>query len=144
VDGATPSSSAGDRTARRLFLWDATTLFFQVSDSQLKANPRTVIRRHLSGRQREIYIDDPQRPGDQMQPDDYQFLVNQIMPRVISAAPGPARTPPGTVPWQSAVRLQGTSTSTQIRQRYTVEIAIPWAQIGVTPVSGMSFGFISR
>jgi len=71
---------------------------FQVSDSQLNA---TRTARDAGGiyldDSVEIYIDTRNDRATMMQPDDYQFLESKLNnARVISAAPGPARTRPGT------------------------------------------------
>src|SRR5205807_6304192 len=75
------------------------------------------------------------------QPDDYPCLVNLNNAHGDLRGTGAGKDAGWDAICQSAVRLQGTLTpfpyTTLCR---SVEIAIPWAQIGVTPVSGMVLG----
>jgi hypothetical protein len=76
-----------------------------------------------------------------MQPDDYQFVVNLNNAQGDLRGTGTGKNAAWNGTWQSAVRFQGTlNANADTDSGYTVEIAIPWAQIGVTPVSGMSLG----
>jgi len=143
--GATAVQFSGlSNRATAYLLWDATNLYvaFQVSDSQLNA---TRTARDDGGiyldDSVEIYIDTLNDRATVMQTDDYQFLVNLNNAQADLRGTGTGKDPAWNGTWRSAVRLQGTlNANTDTDSGYTVEIAIPWAQIGVTPVSGMSFG----
>src|SRR2546428_13650449 len=73
-----------------------------------------------------------------MQPDDYQFLVNLNNAQGDLRGTGAGKDAGWNAIWQSAVRLQGTlNANADTDGGYTVQIAIPWAQIGVIPLSGI-------
>jgi hypothetical protein len=125
-------------------LWDATNLYvaFRVSDTQLSATrtARDDANLYLDDAV-EIYIDTRNDRATTMQPDDYQFLVNLNNRQVDLRGTGTGKDVSWNGTWVSAVRLQGTLNSHGDSDTgYTVEIAIPWTQIGVTPVTGMVLG----
>jgi hypothetical protein len=125
-------------------LWDATNLYvaFRVTDTQLSATrtARDDANLYLDDAV-EIYIDTRNDRATAMQPDDYQFLVNLNNVQVDLRGTGTGKDVSWNGTWVSAVRLQGTLNSHGDSDTgYTVEIAIPWTQIGVTPVTGMVLG----
>src|SRR2546430_16138112 len=124
--------------------WDATNLYvaFQVTDTKLSAN-RTVRdggTLYLDDGV-EVYIDTLGDRASAMQPDDYQFLVNLNNVQADLRGTGTGKDIAWNGTWVSAVTRQGTLNSHgDTDTGYTVEIAIPWTQLGVTPVSGMYLG----
>jgi len=89
----------------------------------------------------EVYVGTAYDRASSMQPDDYQFLVNLNNAQGDLRGTGAGKDAGWNAIWQSAVRLQGTlNANADTDGGYTVEIAIPWAQIGVIPVSGMVLG----
>jgi hypothetical protein len=143
--GATPVRFSGrSNSATAYLLWDATNLYvaFQVTDSQLNATRTARDAGSLyQDDSVEVYIDTRNDRATTMQSDDYQFLVNLNNVQGDLRGTGTGKNAAWNATWLSAVRRQGTlNVNTDTDTGYTVEIAIPWAQIGVTPVSGMSFG----
>ena len=111
---------------------------FQVKDTQLNA---TETQRNSSDIYLddavEIYIDTKDAKDATMQPYDYQFLVNILNTKGSLRGTGSGKNF-FNASWKSAFVLQGTvNNNNNVDTGYTAEIAIPWAQMGVTPKSGM-------
>src|SRR2546422_562474 len=143
--GATAVQFSGrSNTATAYLQWDATNLYvaFQVTDSQLNALATTRDNATLWRDDAvEIYIDTHNDRASTLQTDDYHFLVNLNNVQRDLRGTGSGEDSTWNATWQSAVQLQGTlNNNGDTDSGYTVEIAIPWAQIGVTPVSGMILG----
>ena len=125
--------------------WDATNLYvaFQVTDTKLSAT-RTVRdggTLYLDDGV-EVYIDTLGDRASAMQPDDYQFMVNlNNIQGDWRGTGGGGKDSTWNATWTSAVTRQGTLNSHgDTDSGYTVELAIPWAQLGVTPTAGMYLG----
>lgn len=131
-------------SATAYLLWDATNLYvaFQVTDAQLSAiqTARDAAALYQDDTV-EIYLDTRADRTTTMQSDDYQFLVNLNNAQGDLRGTGGGKDPAWNATWLSAVTRQGTLNSHgDTDSGYTVEIAIPWAQIGVTPSIGMYLG----
>jgi hypothetical protein len=143
--GASAVQFSGRSNGATTYLaWDATNLYvaFEVTDTQLSALQTTRDSGNLwQDDAVEVYIDTRNDRATAMQPDDYQFLVNLNNGQVDLRGTGTGKDVSWNGTWASAVRLQGTLNSHGDSDTgYTVEIAIPWTQIGVTPVTGMVLG----
>jgi hypothetical protein len=142
ADSATFSGTSSTATAS--LLWDDTNLYvaFQVTDTQLNAIATVRDDSNLWRDDAiEVYLDTKNDRATTMQADDYQFLVNLNNVQADLRGTGGGKDPTWNASWQSAVRLQGTLNSNGDSDGgYTLELVIPWAQIGVTPMTGMSFG----
>ena len=152
VDGAlgewsgagSASFSGTSNGAVAYLLWDDTNLYvaFRVSDTQLNATQtaRDAASIYLDDAV-EILIDANNNRTAAMQPDDYQFIVNLNNIQADLRGTGSGKDQTWDAIWRSAVLLQGTlNNNADTDTGHTVEVAIPWAQLGVTPVSGMQFG----
>jgi hypothetical protein len=119
--------------------WDATYLYvaFTVLDSEL--NAVQLIRDAVALWEDdavEIYLDTRSDRSSTMQPDDYQFIVSLNNVQGDLRGTGGGKDPAWNAVWSSAVgRLQGDAGS-----GYAVEVAIPWSQLGVTPIAGLVLG----
>jgi cellulose/xylan binding protein with CBM9 domain len=136
--------SGRSNSATAYLQWDDSNLYvaFKVTDPQLNA---TRTARDAAGiyldDSVEIYVDTAYDRASTMQPDDYQFIVNLNNAQGDLRGTGAGKDAGWNAIWQSAVRLQGAlNANADTDTGYTVEIAIPWAQIGVIPVSGMVLG----
>ena len=131
-------------SATAYLLWNATNLYvaFQVTDTQLSAiqTARDAPALYQDDAV-EVYLDTRADRTTTMQSDDYQFLVNLNNAQGDLRGTGGGKDPAWNATWLSAVTRQGTLNSHgDTDSGYTVEIAIPWAQIGVTPSIGMYLG----
>jgi len=138
------SFSGSSSSASAALLWDDTNLYvaFQVNDTRLNATQtaRDAGTLYLDD-SIEIYLDTGNDRASAMQPDDYQLLVNLNNAQGDLRGTGTGKDAAWNAVWQSVVRLQGTlNNDGDTDSGYTVEIAIPWAQLGVTPTSGMVLG----
>ncbi|MHC4687667.1 MAG: fibronectin type III domain-containing protein [Planctomycetota bacterium] len=87
------------------------------------------------------YIDTLNDKATDMQTDDYQFLVNLKNVHVDLQGTGTGKSYAWNGTWQSAAKLNGTlNYNTDTDTSYTIEIAIPWKTIGITPQAGMIVG----
>ena len=143
--GAPAAQFSGRSNSATAYLqWDDTNLYvaFQVTDPRLNATrtARDAGDIYLDDSV-EVYVGTAYDRASTMQPDDYQFLVNLNNAQGDLRGTGAGKDAGWNAIWQSAVRLQGTlNANADTDGGYTVEIAIPWAQIGVIPVSGMVLG----
>jgi hypothetical protein len=134
--GATAVPLSGPASSATAYLsWDATNLYvaFNVADATPNAIQTVRDASALWADDGiEIYVDTLGDRAATMQPDDYQFQVNRIDTQGDLRGAGGWKDPSWNGVWSSAVAAQPGG--------YVVEVAIPWAQIGVTPVSGMIIG----
>lgn len=126
--------------------WDTEYLYlaFQVDDTQL--NAVQIKRDHT-----ELYLDDMVEflldplcdASDLWLPDDMVYHINLL---------GTVKDDRGTVAgkkniaWNGtakyALKLQGTlNNDTDLDGGYILEVAIPWEELGVTPISGLELGY---
>jgi cellulose/xylan binding protein with CBM9 domain/Big-like domain-containing protein/parallel beta helix pectate lyase-like protein len=122
-------------SANASLLWDDTNLYvaFRVTDSQLSSLQTTRDSASLwQDDAVEVYIDTRSDRAGTMQPDDYQLIVNINNVQADLRGTGNDKDASWNAMWPSAVA--------PLANGYAVEIAIPWAQIGVTPVAGMTLG----
>jgi hypothetical protein len=135
-DGAGQASFNGvSGTANGYLLWDDTNLYvaFRVTDSQLSSTQTTRDSANLwQDDAVEVYIDTRGDRAAAMQPDDYQFIVNINNVQADLRGTGSDKDASWNAMWPSAVA--------PLPNGYAVEMAIPWAQIGVTPIAGMTLG----
>jgi hypothetical protein len=142
--GAAVSFNGLSNGATAYLQWDATNLYvaFLVTDMQLSATRSTRDAADLWADDTvEVYLDTLGDRATSLQPDDYQFSVN------LNNTQGDFRGARGwkdvswNGTWMSAVSRQGSVNSHgDLDSGYVVEIVIPWAEVGVTPFSGMVLG----
>ena len=137
------SRGSADNTADVKATWDDNYLYFafEVADTNLQA-VETVQDGAISRDDAvEIYIDTLNNDGSLMQTDDYHFLIN--LNNVVADLKG---TGSGKdISWDcnivSAVTMVGTlGDASDIDSGYFVELAIPWSEIGGTPLKGSVIG----
>lgn len=124
-----PIARLGDHTV--MVLWDDQALYIgaTVADTQLIAS--------ISGRDGdlwtedsfEIFLDPGRTGGSRMTDGDVQFMVSPLRTQWDGDDLGRL----WDAEWWSAVSLTGVG--------YTVELAIPWSALGVTPAIGATHGF---
>jgi cellulose/xylan binding protein with CBM9 domain len=138
------SFSGASNTASARLLWDANNLYvaYQVADTRLQAvqTARDAADLWLDDAV-EVYVDTANAGADTMQPHDYQLLLNLRNVQGDLRGTGSGKDASWNATWRSAVALAGTlNNDGNTDQGYAVEIAIPWAQVGVTPAFGRVFG----
>ena len=143
--GATPIQFNGvSNNATSYLMWDATNLYvaFQLTDRQLAAiqTARDAVNLYRDDTV-EIYIDTVNERANKMQLHDFQFLVNLNNIQGDLRGTGSGKDAAWNGAWRSAVKMQGTPNSNgDTDASYTVEVALPWSEIGVSPSSGRSMG----
>jgi hypothetical protein len=142
--GAAVSFNGLSNGATAYLQWDATNLYvaFLVTDMQLSATRSTRDAGDLWADDTvEIYLDTLGDRATSLQPDDYQFSVNLNNTQGDLRGAGGWKDVAWNGTWMSAVSRQGTVNSHgDLDSGYVVEIVIPWAELGVTPFSGMVLG----
>jgi uncharacterized repeat protein (TIGR02543 family) len=91
----------------------------------------------------EVFIDTAADGGASMRTDDYHFVVNILNTLFDSQGTGSGQSAAwnGNPAVISSVAVRGTiGNEGDADGGYTVEVAIPWASIGVVPASGMVLG----
>ena len=134
---------SADNTADVKAAWDDNYLYFafEVVDTNLQA-VETVRDGAISHDDVvEIYIDTLNDDGSLMQIDDYHFLVNLNNAVADQKGTGSGKD----INWDcgivSAVTMDGTlGDASDIDTGYFVELAIPWSEIGETPLKGSVIG----
>jgi hypothetical protein len=146
-DWAVPSSVtfSGPSTSVTVYVvWNITNLYlaFRATDTQLNASEtaRDGANLYLDDTV-EAYIDTLFDRASVMQSDDYQFLVNLNNAQGDLRGTGSGKDATWNAVFASAVTRQGTLNSNADSDvSYIVEMAIPWAQIGMVPTGGKRFG----
>ncbi len=134
---------SADNTASVKAAWDDSYLYFsfEVTDTNLQA-VETVRDGALSlDDVVEVYIDTLNNDGALMQTDDYHFLVNLNNAVGEKQGTGSGKDASWDCSVVSAVTVNGTvGDDSDIDTGYFVELAIPWADIGGTPLKGSVMG----
>ncbi|MBX4200481.1 fibronectin type III domain-containing protein, partial [Candidatus Parcubacteria bacterium] len=132
----------GNNTQQTKIAWNSTYLFIShnVTDSDLRATATIEDNVYLDD-ELEVFIDTLHNQGSLMQTDDYQFLVNANNLLADLKGTGAGKD----ITWNSSgvlhsVQRQGTLNDSTTDTGYTVEVAIPWSVLGVTPSQGMIMG----
>ena len=136
---------SADNTASVKALWNEDYLYvaFEVADTNLQAVETVRDSALYLDDVVEIYIDTLNNDGSLMQTDDYHFLVN--LNNAIADSKGTETGSGRDINWDcsivSAVTMDGTvGDDSDIDTGYFVEIAIPWSEIGGTPLEGSVIG----
>jgi hypothetical protein len=142
--GAAVTFSGLSNSATVSLQWDATNLYvaFQVTDMQLSAIQSVRDAAGLWADDTvEVYLDTLGDRATSMQPVAYQFMVNLNNAQVDFRGAKGWKDLSWNGTWMSAVSRQGSlNDHGDSDSGYVVEIVIPWAQLGVTPVSGQVLG----
>lgn len=132
--------TGANNTATGYALWDDQNLYiaFQVKDTQLNAILNSGNLWQDDGV--EVFFDTRHDKSTSMQADDYHVLVNlnnaQLHLRGSNGVQSPA-----SLTMTSAVSLRGTlNNNSDTDSGYTVELAIPWSQLGISPSNGLVLG----
>jgi hypothetical protein len=119
LDGPTAGTSAQFKT-----LWDNQYLYVGVT--VIKSNLSNAAAQLFNDDSVEIFLNSDDTLGPTNQPDDFGFIFGWNNP----------------VPGERLGRLTGVVFSTAtIANGYTLEAAIPWTTLGVTPSAGTTLGF---
>jgi hypothetical protein len=125
-------------------LWDDTRLYvaYRVTDARLSAVQAVRDAADLwTDDAVELFIDTVNAGAPAMQTHDYQFLVSLRNVQGDLRGTGSGKDGTWNAVWQSAVRARGTvNDDGDTDFSWSVEMAIPWAQVGVTPAAGRVFG----
>jgi hypothetical protein len=130
--------------ATAYMLWDDTSLYvaYRVTDARLSAVQTVRDAPDLyTDDAVELFIDTLNAGAPSMQPHDYQLLVNAHNVQGDLRGTGSGKDGSWNAAWSSAVRTRGTvNNNGDTDLSWSVEIAIPWAQVSVTPAAGRIFG----
>ncbi len=128
----------GADTARCAVLWDEDNLYvaFDVSDGDLQGRIKDRDGSVFSDDCVEVNIDPHGDRPEQMAKDDYYYTIT--VGNVVSDASGPREDKTWNSRFQHAVSLRGSlNDSEQGDSGYSVELAFPWSELGITPQVGM-------
>ena len=149
---STPTSAMYRNSCNVNFGWDEQSLYIcmVVKDNYLVALEKadSLTRLHFNDGI-EIYIDSHNDSRDTLDLNDYQFLIDLKGSTVIFRGDRlnlllkhsvPKDSEIANIVFQVAATQQGTiNNNTDIDSGFVVECAIPWASIGIKPVSGEQF-----
>jgi hypothetical protein len=127
-----------DNSTKAYVLWDDTYLYiaFQVEDTELAATETAGDGKVWLDDAIEVFLDTQNNESPAPDTDDYQFIVG-LNGAVYDSKQGNS-TWDSTL--QSAVKLAGTVNDSENDAGYTIEIAIPWSDIGSKPEVGAMMG----
>ena len=132
-----------DNIAKVKALWDDKYLYFafEVTDTNLQAVETNRDGNIYLDDAVEVYIDTFNDNGSVMKVDDYQFLVNIINVKSDMKGTGNGKDASWNSNMISAVKIDGTiGNNGDIDKGYTMEIAIPWSDIGGLQNAGNVIG----
>jgi len=135
--------SSADNTANVKAAWDDSYLYFsfEVADTNLQAVETVRDGALTHDDVVEIYIDTLNNDGSLMQTDDYHFLVNLNNAVADQKGTGSGMDAIWDCSIVSTVTIDGTvGDASDIDTGYFVELAIPWSDIGGTPLEGSVIG----
>lgn len=127
-----------DNTAKAYALWDDTYLYiaFQVEDTELAATETAGDGKVWRDDAIELFLDTQNNESSAPDADDYQFIVN-LNGAVYDSKQGDSTWNSAL---QSAVKLAGTLNDSENDAGYTIELAIPWSDVGSKPEVGAMMG----
>ncbi|MER3423098.1 MAG: hypothetical protein C4293_07575, partial [Nitrospiraceae bacterium] len=132
--------TGANNTATGYALWDDQNLYIRLEVKDTQLNATFADANIWQDDTLELFLDTRHDRSTSMQEDDYHVLVNlnnvQLLLRGNNGTQSPA-----SLTMTSAVSRQGTlNNNSDTDSGYTVELAIPWSQLGISPSSGMMFG----
>lgn len=130
----------GTDTARCAVLWDEDNLYvaFDVVDTDLQGGVKDRDGSVFSDDCVEVNIDPHGDRPEQMEKNDYYYTIT--VENVVSDASGPREDKTWNSRFQHAVKLRGSLNNSEDNDSgYSVELALPWQELGIKPHAGMSF-----